>query len=178
MALSNIRNEPQREITESAVGLAVFAVFYVVPGTFFALHFGPWLADGDHGSCQATCATILTGLILWPFCLFGCFLAVSGVLFGTHALGDAICNLLETQGRRVVPIVQGRVLHDRLSGGFDSSREAPADRNRGSLHRVWALRKELSLRQHLHVREQAAAAYPRHATATGAGGRPAAWLAS
>ena len=100
MALSNIFREPRREITESVVGLCVFAVFALADWWFAS-----WLADCP--ACGPTAPpwvlrmllSLLVGVML---VILGC-----GVLLFTHALGDAICNALQARGIHLRPRERG-----------------------------------------------------------------------
>lgn len=90
MALSNIRREPRREITESLLGiLAVVGFLWVdylscsmVNRMFF-----------PKDPCPVPLAMIIfiaaSGLV---------FLLSTGLLYGTHALGEVICDALAERG--------------------------------------------------------------------------------
>src|SRR6185295_6238663 len=100
MALSNIFREPRREITESAVGIGVFALLYAAPGTVFAMWLGPYIAGGD---CGITCSAILAGLVIWPVFLTATVLSSAAVLFVTHEIGEELCDSLERRGVHLRP---------------------------------------------------------------------------
>ncbi len=82
MALSNILNEPRREITESIVGLIILCAFMAVDYAF-----GVWLENvAGHND------------IPWPI---GMILGIPAtillvaILFVTHAIGESVCNILQ-----------------------------------------------------------------------------------
>ncbi len=96
MALSNIFREPRREITESAVGLIVFAAM-LATGWFSSLW--TWRSLG------------------WPLNEWYCFIGVGlgavvmivvawTIIEFTHDLGDAICNGFERGGIHLRPRVR------------------------------------------------------------------------
>lgn len=98
MALSNIFNEPRREITETVVGLGV--VGSAVAG-FLSLDYATvrWLeAVYGEGRDPFVLKTVLVGILL-GFC--GSILV--GLLFLTHAAGDNICTALERRGVQMRP---------------------------------------------------------------------------
>lgn len=93
MALSNIFREPRREITESVVGLTIAG------GLLWAdCRFARWLQN------------------VWPYTTPDAPPLIVGMIFGlvgvmvammffalTHALGDGICNVLQTRGIHLRP---------------------------------------------------------------------------
>lgn len=95
MALSNIGNEPRREITESVVGIAACATVIGLIG---------W---GDYAAAQWLAS--LTG-IPWQF---GTVLIIAAafvvsmvsipVLEFTHELGEFFCDVLEDKGIHLRP---------------------------------------------------------------------------
>ena len=91
MALSNIFREPRREITESAVGIAAFAL--LVYGDY---EFASWFHEVTKpvGACP-----IPIGMIL------GVIAALLGIgaLFLTHAIGEGVCNSLARRGVELRP---------------------------------------------------------------------------
>jgi hypothetical protein len=101
MALSNILNEPRREITESMIGIGLITIPII--GDYA---FARWLEGATTGSCP------------WPLgMLVGLFFAVliialgSALILGSHALGEAICNKLQEHGIHLRPrqrIIRGR----------------------------------------------------------------------
>lgn len=96
MALSNIFREPRREITESAVGLAVFGAFVWADYTFAV-----WLQGetaGAFGREDTECPWIM-GMFLGALAA----VMVALLLFATHALGDGICNALQRNGVHLRP---------------------------------------------------------------------------
>lgn len=92
MALSNLFREPRREITESALGLAVFAVF-LYPDYRFALWFGEITGDAS-GRCPWP-----IGMLLGAALLALCVLA----LFILHWVGEGICDFLARHGVELRP---------------------------------------------------------------------------
>lgn len=93
MALSNIFREPRREITESAVGIAIVAGFLYGDYCFAA-----WLysmtADNPRGGFPVVLGMIM-GVVFFIVCI--------GMLVLTHALGEAICNALAKRGLELRP---------------------------------------------------------------------------
>jgi hypothetical protein len=87
MALSNIFREPRREITESAVGIGIVAV----------------LAWADYQFAQWVCAADDSPRVLGMMLGAAIFMIACGILIITHALGDAVCNSLETRGIHLRP---------------------------------------------------------------------------
>jgi uncharacterized membrane protein YdfJ with MMPL/SSD domain len=96
MALSNIRNEPQREITESILGVAVVAGVILLD-YLLALVFSR-ITAGIDGGCP-----VHVGIVLVPIILALIFFGGMGFLYGTHALGEAICNSLADRGLELRP---------------------------------------------------------------------------
>ncbi len=92
MALSNILNEPQREVTESVVGLALLAMYFVCDYSF-ALWFCKITAAPNNG-----CFWIVV-FFIGPLLT----LVIVAALFATHAIGESICNALERRGVRLRP---------------------------------------------------------------------------
>lgn len=95
MALNNIRREPQREITESLVGLVV--VVGLVWGDY---SFGQWVHSLDptiHVAIGMFFGALL--IILSP--------AVGFVaLVGTHKVGEIVCDVLASFGLHLRPRVR------------------------------------------------------------------------
>lgn len=97
MALSNIFKEPRREITESAVGIALF----LLP-TYLDYRFARWLeiaSTGLHGTGCPWPLGLILGACLMAFCFFG----LMGIAYGTHAIGEGICNMLAERGLELRP---------------------------------------------------------------------------
>lgn len=96
MALSNIFNEPRREITESALGVGLFAA-----AVFGDYHLAHWFHKHDPTT------DVFLGMVLLPILI--CCLLIMGalVLAGgsilIHALGEGACNLLEDFGIQLRP---------------------------------------------------------------------------
>ncbi len=96
MALSNIFREPRREITESAVGLAIFSA-----AVWADYQFALWFKDATQGMLNEKdpgCPLPL-GMFLGVIAAFVGLV----VLFLTHALGDGICNALQRNGIHLRP---------------------------------------------------------------------------
>ena len=87
MALSNILREPRRELTETAVGLAI-----VVPLIYADYSFGQWLQDyagyDKHGDAHLPW---VIGMGVGT--LAGIAISLSAIII--HALGTAICDTLD-----------------------------------------------------------------------------------
>lgn len=98
MALSNIFNEPRREITESLVGIAIVSLGVGVCAGFVALE---WWFDPT---------LLLTDAVLKLLILAACgailVFAVVVFLHVTHALGDAACNAFQARGIHLRPRVR------------------------------------------------------------------------
>ena len=91
MALSNIFNEPRREITESLVGVALLGEWF-----FADYKFGCWFS-GHASNCNIEDA--VGGMFLGAIATAGLAL----VLLLTHALGEITCDTLEGRGVRLRP---------------------------------------------------------------------------
>lgn len=90
MALSNIKNEPQREITESLFGIALVALAVVID------YFGCGYVNRFvffKNPCPIPLALILFPIVLGLGVAFGAL-----VLYVTHALGEEICAKLAEHG--------------------------------------------------------------------------------
>lgn len=104
MALSNIFREPRREITESAVGLAL-SVVAIGADYAFALWLQEYVGAHPHKSPNIP-YTLNCYYIPWPL---GMGLGICGALilcliaFITHAFGDSICNALQRNGIHLRP---------------------------------------------------------------------------
>lgn len=84
MALSNIRREPQREITESVIGILATIVFLTMD-----FHYSRSLAQGfPHPDDRI----FFTGVLM----IVGCFLIPlsMGFIHLTHYFGEEICGWL------------------------------------------------------------------------------------
>lgn len=96
MALSNIWREPRREITESAVGLAI-AGGYLYLLCRFAGWFAHWRAGsayrdpngGDYFGGAVTGIGVTIGVII--------------LLLVSHAIGEGVCNGLARRGIELRP---------------------------------------------------------------------------
>jgi hypothetical protein len=96
MALSNIFREPRREITESAVGITVFAAVVAIPATIAWYTANSMIAYDP--SLDLLSALFLAVLIE----LVGVFV-VSVLALLTHAIGEAICDALADRGVELRP---------------------------------------------------------------------------
>jgi len=92
MALSNMRREPRREITETVVGLALVATLPAADCVFAACVHDPYGFWDGMGLGVVLLGAIALGLILL------CALALI-----IHALGEATCNALERGGVQLRP---------------------------------------------------------------------------
>ncbi len=92
MALSNMRREPQREITESVIGLVIFGgaigVDYYAARCIF---------DMD------TTIDVVMGMIMVPVFAIAAFSIIMLLLFFTHIIGDEVCNVLQKRGIHLRP---------------------------------------------------------------------------
>lgn len=95
MALSNIRNEPQREITESLVGIGCLVV------VLWLDFWGSSLVNTRFFPKDPGMIVVL--VIALPVTLFIFFLIGMGTIYGTHALGEKICGALARRGLELRP---------------------------------------------------------------------------
>ena len=86
MALSNMRREPRREITETVVGVIVFGA-YVVADWYFAQWF-QWVT-GPQGAYPWPAGMVLGILVLTVGTA-----AVIALPFIVHNIGDFACEVL------------------------------------------------------------------------------------
>jgi hypothetical protein len=95
MALSNILNEPRREITESLVGIAVL----ILP-VYADYRFGCWFNNvvGD-GLPPVDVPRTLTGMFVGILLT----LILIAIAIGTHAFGDHVCEVLQDHGLQLRP---------------------------------------------------------------------------
>lgn len=92
MAIGNMLREPRREITESLVGLAIVAV-----PVWADYRFAVWLQRAT-GDCPWP-----AGMLLGLLGAIIVFVATGLVVFGTHALGETVCNALQRKGVHLRP---------------------------------------------------------------------------
>lgn len=119
MALSNIAQEPRREITESAVGISVVVgglAAYMWADYLFAFWMRAKFGDYQMPLPVGMFVGFIGGIIVF----------VLGALFliATHALGEKICNALDDFGWRLRPKVRypaGRNKGLRVSVGAQRS---------------------------------------------------------
>lgn len=95
MALSNMGREPQREITETAIGLCVVAI--PILGDWFAV--AAQRAKPSLYFFEAMCIGLFLAFIAVVFVAL-----VFGVFLGAHALGEAICDGLQKRGIHLRPV--------------------------------------------------------------------------
>ncbi len=109
MALSNIFREPQREITETAIGVLVVGPILImtyIVGHFFAdLTWNPQHIRGDNGALEVCPYPVWLGVM----CILS---AIAGLItFGvssliaiiTHDIGEGICDKLQRDGIHLRP---------------------------------------------------------------------------
>lgn len=84
MALSNIFNEPSKEIKETVVGLVAISIFLVID-YYFSLWFQS-ITGGDKG-----CPWQLGMLFIGPFAT----VLLITIPFFIHFVGEEICDLLD-----------------------------------------------------------------------------------
>lgn len=97
MALSNIFNEPRREITETAVGITVVvgivAVDYVLT---------KFVEKSVRSSPADTSVFIaMMGISLAIMIMVGAVIAIASIII--HAIGECVCNMLERRGINLRP---------------------------------------------------------------------------
>lgn len=92
MALSNIFNEPRREIIETIVGLAVMAL----PG------YVTYLIASTYRLWDPTLPYFLS-LVFAAISLFIMLMAVIGVAIFIHFVGEEVCEALDDRGIRLRP---------------------------------------------------------------------------
>lgn len=95
MALSNIRKEPQREITESLVGIGCLVM------VLWLDFWGSSLINTRLFPKDPSMTVVL--VIALPIALFILFLIGMGTIYGTHALGEKICGALADRGLELRP---------------------------------------------------------------------------
>jgi hypothetical protein len=95
MALSNMLREPRREIIETVVGIMAFSVFLLFD-TFFARWFQAVTTDSNGGrnGCPIPIAYLLGVLA---------FMALIGIVFFIHFLGEELCDFLDDHGLELRP---------------------------------------------------------------------------
>lgn len=96
MALSNIFNEPRREIVEQIVGMTAVAV--VVGGYGFAVYHLAMHFHDSHPERDFDLQVAASILILASFALVTVIFIIL-----THAVGDRICNALQARGIHLRP---------------------------------------------------------------------------
>lgn len=104
MALSNMLNEPRREIVETVVGIAAaaagFALLILYEYLFVSLVYLPWLCFGHNASAHGNDVNV--GTFVGIVALGASFL----LLIAIHALGDAICSALQRRDIHLRPRVR------------------------------------------------------------------------
>jgi hypothetical protein len=97
MALSNIRREPRREITESAIGIVALVLF--LWGDYrFSAWFYLFTGGAAHNGCPWQ-----VGMFLGPLFIVVLVLVGLGLAYGTHALGELICDAFADGGLELRP---------------------------------------------------------------------------
>ena len=96
MALSNMLNEPRREITETVVGIAV-----VVPFAWLDYYFACGLWESAKGTKDSM--PFVVALFFTAFTLAGLGFMLVMFLLLVHGLGDIACNALERRGFQLRP---------------------------------------------------------------------------
>lgn len=94
MALNNIWREPRREITETALGLAVVGI----PGYFYARHIIYLTNTGQLGEVHTLgdwWFTVLMGGVIGLIILAIAIAAVWGAVLFIHFVGEGICDMLK-----------------------------------------------------------------------------------
>ena len=89
MALSNIFREPRREITESVVGIAAFAVLGAADWWF-----ATWFANAVWVPGDDWWSWMVVGLAFGALIVFGLLLLTLFV----HYIGEELCDFLENRG--------------------------------------------------------------------------------
>lgn len=93
MALSNIRREPQREITESFLGVAV-TVGLIVGDYWLA----KYVVNHIITRSKSETADLVGCMFCIPLVTVLCGLVIVGIAYGTHAIGEGICGFLARRG--------------------------------------------------------------------------------
>lgn len=90
MALSNIFNEPRREITETVIGISAFSLFALYDW-WFAFWFHKVSANEDgSGACSIEKSFLLGIIVAVVFVI---------LLYVIHWIGESICNGLAKLNR-------------------------------------------------------------------------------
>lgn len=93
MSLSNIFNEPRREIIETIVGLATVAVpLALFSGADY------YLSNLDHSACSFGLK-----LLFYGFALAVCLGFLTGASVFIHAVGENMCAVLQAHGINLRP---------------------------------------------------------------------------
>lgn len=93
MALSNIRREPRREITESILG--ILAVIVALGVDYFVSN---WAHVKSLRVIPTNPVPIGAGMVLIPLCLFVLFIFGTILLYATHSIGESVCGWLSDIG--------------------------------------------------------------------------------
>lgn len=91
MALSNMRREPQREITESVIGIALFVG--LATGDYFLSRYIDFTIFKEKNVVG-----IIILMILIPIALFILSGVTFALLYFTHHIGEEICGWLADRG--------------------------------------------------------------------------------
>lgn len=106
MALSNIRNEPQREITESLIGL--LPLLLLIPLYFWS----QWILSiqNVHFSSKADWYVVTAFTMLMSVAgVFVIYLLGYGFLHLTHSFGESICGFMAKRGIDPRPKIRKQV---------------------------------------------------------------------
>lgn len=93
MALSNIFNEPRREITETAVGLTICAPFVVLD-----YYLSVYWQSHDRDTVWFGLYLLIVGMGL-----IGGAAVLALLTVVAHALGERLCNVLQDRGIHLRP---------------------------------------------------------------------------
>lgn len=103
MALSNIFNEPRREITETLVGVAVLIV-PVVAFVYLDYQFAVWFALATQDESGRGGAPIPVGMLLGILSGAIAIIIGIGVAVLVHAVGESICDAMQRRGIHLRPV--------------------------------------------------------------------------
>lgn len=86
MALSNLRNEPRREIIEQVAGLGLIA-------GLIGLDYGVARLFGPNGTGE-----MILAMMMAAFAIIIGTLIIYFLIFGAHVIGEIICDMLDDLG--------------------------------------------------------------------------------
>lgn len=102
MALSNMRREPQREITESAIGVGALIVFV---GLDILLAKGLMIYSSAHGWDIEKAPFGMAMLMALLLSILLAIVLIGGTVF-THFLGEEVCGWMARRGMDPRPTVR------------------------------------------------------------------------